>query len=238
MQNFHNQFVALYTLYLSSQYLPLTRHSIDWCREIKCYVPSKHQYCQFEKIRICKHWHLKGIFVYNVNSSKCYNHRAADRLHWQQGHHNHIWYLHDAFSPRHVTSRVPLSAVSPGTIVLSAQWCHLVSPRICTLYLYAAQGARLPVCTVQHSVLLLLLLLLIRSSWQKKFAGYDGKANISQVNFEVFRIIKYFADKARADQTQLWCEHIGGRAQSCSDGGGVRCHVSPVGRVSMSPCPH
>ena len=171
MQNFHNQFVALYTLYLSSQYLPLTRHSIDWCREIKCYVPSKHQYCQFEKIRICKHWHLKGVFVYSVNSSKCYNQRAADRLHWQQGHHNHIWYLHDAFSPRHVTSRVPLSAVSPGTIVLSAQWCHLVSPRICTLYLHAAQGARLPVCTVQHSVLLLLLLLLIRSSWQKKFAG-------------------------------------------------------------------
>ena len=45
------------------------------------------------------------------------------------------------------------------------KWCHLVSPRICTLH--AAQGARLPVCTVQHSVLLLLLLLLIRSSWQK-----------------------------------------------------------------------
>ena len=105
-QNFHNQFVALYTLYLSSQYLPLTRHSIDWCREIKCYVPSKHQYCQFEKIRICKHWHLKGVFVYNVNSSKCCNHRAADRLHWQQGHHNHIWYLHDAFSPRHVSRSV------------------------------------------------------------------------------------------------------------------------------------
>ena len=67
----------------------------------------------------------------------------------------------------------------------------------------------------------------------EKFAGYDGKANISQVNFEVFRIIKYFADKARADQTQLWCEHIGCRAALMVAGRGVTCH-----QWAVSPCPH
>ena len=151
---------------------------------------------------------------------------------------NHIWYLHDAFSPRHVSRSVlyrPAQLCCQHSAAIS---CRPASA-LCICMQRTVPGCQYARCS--YSVLLLLLL--IRSSWQKSLQDKMVKANISQVNFEVFRIIKYFADKARADQTQLWCEHIGCGALIVA-GRGVTCHqwavsphLLPVSLLSPPPAP-
>ena len=77
---------------------------------------------------------------------------------------NHIWYLHDAFSPRHVSRSVLYRPALLCCQCSAAISCRPASA-LCICMQRTVPGCQYAQCS--YSVLLLLLLLLIRSSWQK-----------------------------------------------------------------------